>query len=260
MMQIGDEGQSGLLGMRVDSDLRVKGSTEAVVRAGKKVTQSALAALRKGKIKEVEVDTQQFEGAYAVADVVNTETGEVLLEANNEINPAKLQEIAESGVREFAIFFPERDDLGSVLSLTLKKDVISKPVDALLEIYRKMRPGDPPTVQTAYRLFEGMFFDERKFDLSRVGRLKFNIKMGRPERERITDALLSSQDFVSVIAYLLKMRRNPQEFMADDIDHLGNRRNFASAWSGWSARSRRRCRSSRRCRRRCRAISSTPSR
>jgi DNA-directed RNA polymerase subunit beta len=224
MMQIGDEGQSGLLGMRVDSDLRVKGSTEAVVRAGKKVTQSALAALRKGKIKEVEVDTQQFEGAYAVADVVNTETGEVLLEANNEINPAKLQEIAESGVREFAIFFPERDDLGSVLSLTLKKDVISKPVDALLEIYRKMRPGDPPTVQTAYRLFEGMFFDERKFDLSRVGRLKFNIKMGRPERERITDALLSSQDFVSVIAYLLKMRRNPQEFMADDIDHLGNRR------------------------------------
>jgi DNA-directed RNA polymerase subunit beta len=102
--------------------------------------------------------------------------------------------------------------------------VISKPVDALLEIYRKMRPGDPPTVQTAYRLFEGMFFDERKFDLSRVGRLKFNIKMGRPERDRITDPLLSAPDFVSVIAYLLKMRRNPTEFMADDIDHLGNRR------------------------------------
>ncbi|MCA1631101.1 MAG: DNA-directed RNA polymerase subunit beta, partial [Acidobacteria bacterium] len=224
LMQIGNEGQSGLLGMRVDADLKVKGSTEAVVRAGKKVTASALAALRKGKIKEVEVDTQQFEGAYALADVVNTETGEVLLEANNEINPAKLAEIAESGVQSFSVFFPERDDLGTVLSLTLKKDVITKPVDALLEIYRKMRPGDPPTVQTAYRLFEGMFFDERKFDLSRVGRLKFNIKMGRPERERITDALLSSQDFVSVIAYLLKMRRNPTEFMADDIDHLGNRR------------------------------------
>ncbi len=70
--------------------------------------------------------------------------------------------------------------------------MITKPVDALLEIYRKMRPGDPPTVQTAYRLFEGMFFDERKFDLSRVGRLKFNIKMGRPERERIEDPLLSA--------------------------------------------------------------------
>src|SRR5205085_1147964 len=101
---------------------------------------------------------------------------------------------------------------------------ITKPVDALLEIYRKMRPGDPPTVQTAYKLFEGMFFDDRKFDLSRVGRLKFNIKMGRPERERIEDPLLSSQDFVSVIAYLLKMRRNTTEYLADDIDHLGNRR------------------------------------
>ncbi|MFN2597393.1 MAG: DNA-directed RNA polymerase subunit beta [Pyrinomonadaceae bacterium] len=223
-IQVGDGGASNLVGMKVEGDLKVKGASEAVVRAGKKVTQSALAQLRKGKTKEVEVDSQQFEGAYAVADVVNTETGEVLLEANNEINPAKLQEIAESGVKEFAVFFPERDDLGNVLSLTLKKDVITKPVDALLEIYRKMRPGDPPTVQTAYRLFEGMFFDERKFDLSRVGRLKFNIKMGRPERDRITDPLLSATDFVSVIAYLLKMRRNPQEFMADDIDHLGNRR------------------------------------
>jgi DNA-directed RNA polymerase subunit beta len=224
LIQVGEEGKSSLIGMKVDNDLKVRGAAEAVVRAGKKVTQSALAQLRKGKLREVEVDAQQFEGAYAVADVVNTETGEVLLEANNEITPAKLQEIAESGVTTFAIFFPERDDLGSVLSLTLKKDVISKPVDALLEIYRKMRPGDPPTVQTAYRLFEGMFFDERKFDLSRVGRLKFNIKMGRPERERISDPLLSSTDFVSVIEYLLKMRRNPAEFIADDIDHLGNRR------------------------------------
>ena len=71
--------------------------------------------------------------------------------------------------------------MGVVISQTLKKDTITKPVDALLEIYRKMRPGDPPTVQTAYRLLEGMFFDPRKFDFSRVGRLKFNIKMGKPE-------------------------------------------------------------------------------
>ena len=122
------------------------------------------------------------------------------------------------------MFFPERDDVGPVLSLTLKKDVITKPVDALLEIYRKMRPGDPPTVQTAYRLLEAMFFDPRKFDFSRVGRLKFNIKMGKPERERIDDPLLSAHDFYEVVAYVLKMRKNPSEFQADDIDHLGNRR------------------------------------
>ncbi len=223
-VQVSAEGPSSLAGMKVEHDLKARGSSEPVVRAGKKITSSALAALRKGGTKEIEVDTQQFDGAFAVADVVNTETGEVLLEANNEITPAKLQEIAQAGVQQFAVFFPERDDLGSVLSLTLKKDVIAKPVDALLEIYRKMRPGDPPTVQTSYRLFEGMFFDDRKFDLSRVGRLKFNIKMGRPERERIDDPLLSATDFVSVISYLLKMRRNPSEYLADDIDHLGNRR------------------------------------
>ena len=96
-------------------------------------------------------------------------------------------------MQNFSVFFPERDDVGVVIAQTLKKDMITKPVDALLEIYRKMRPGDPPTVQTAYRLLEGMFFDPRKFDFSRVGRLKFNIKMGKPEMNRIDDPLLSGE-------------------------------------------------------------------
>src|SRR5829696_1312552 len=223
-VQVRPEGTTNLVGMKAEQDIKARGAAEPVVKAGKKVTNASLKDLRKGHVAEVEVDSQQFDGAYALSDVVNTETGEVIVEANTEITPAKLQEIIESGVQTFTVFFPERDDLGGVLSQTLKKDVITKPVDALLEIYRKMRPGDPPTVQTAYRLFEGMFFDERKFDLSRVGRLKFNIKMGRPERERIEDPLLSANDFVQVISYLLKMRRNPVEYLADDIDHLGNRR------------------------------------
>src|SRR5215211_5561415 len=221
-IQIPESGPSSLTGMKVDAD--IKGRGDVIVRAGKKVTGSALDALRKAHVREVEIDTAQFEGAYSLADIVNTETGEVILEANNEITPAKLQEITEAGIERFSIFFPERDDLGPVLSQTLKKDVISKPVDALLEIYRKMRPGDPPTVQTAYRLLEGMFFDPRKFDFSRVGRLKFNIKMGKPERNRIDDPLLSAHDFVEVVGYVLKMRKNPAEYQADDIDHLGNRR------------------------------------
>ncbi|HZB43823.1 MAG TPA: hypothetical protein VE360_01195, partial [Pyrinomonadaceae bacterium] len=223
-IKVGEEGTTNLVGMKTDHDLKARGASEPFIKAGKKITASSLKDIRKAHLAEVEVDSQQFEGAYAVGDIVNLETGEVVVEANTEITPAKLQEIIESGVQSFSVFFPERDDLGGVLSQTLKKDVITKPVDALLEIYRKMRPGDPPTVQTAFRLFEGMFFDERKFDLSRVGRLKFNIKMGRPERDRIEDPLLSSQDFVQVISYLLKMRRNPAEFLADDIDHLGNRR------------------------------------
>src|SRR3989449_712200 len=221
-IQVPESGPTNLIGMKVDFD--IKGRGEPIVRAGKKVTHAALEAMHKAKIGGIDIDVQQLEGAYAIADIVNKESGEVLLEANNEITPAKLAEILEASVDSFAVFFPERDDVGPILSLTLKKDVITKPVDALLEIYRKMRPGDPPTVQTAYRLLEAMFFDPRKFDFSRVGRLKFNIKMGKPERDRIEDPLLSAHDFFEVVSYVLKMRKNPSEYQSDDIDHLGNRR------------------------------------
>ncbi|MDX6447399.1 MAG: DNA-directed polymerase subunit beta [Blastocatellia bacterium] len=229
MVQVPESGSTNLVGMKVDFEIKGRGP-DPIVRKGKEISRTSLESLRKANIGEVEIDLAQFEGAYAVADVVNTETGEVILEANNEITPGKLQEIAESGVKNFAVFFPERDDVGVVVSQTLKKDTISKPVDALLEIYRKMRPGDPPTVQTAYRLLEGMFFDPRKFDFSRVGRLKFNIKMGKPEMQRIEDPLLAASDFFEVVNYVLKMRRNPVDdqkkpiYQADDIDHLGNRR------------------------------------
>src|SRR6184192_4345781 len=229
MVQVSDSGKTNLVGMKVDFEVKGRGP-DPIVRKGKEVTRTSLEGLRKANIGEIEIDLNQFEGAYAAADVVNTETGEVIVEANNDITPAKLQEIVESGVKSFAIFFPERDDVGVVMSQTLKKDTITKPVDALLEIYRKMRPGDPPTVQTAYRLLEGMFFDPRKFDFSRVGRLKFNIKMGKPEMNRIEDPLLAAPDFFEVVGYVLKMRKNPVDeekrpiYQADDIDHLGNRR------------------------------------
>jgi DNA-directed RNA polymerase subunit beta len=229
MVQVPEKGRTNLVGMKVDSEIKSRAG-DPIVRKGKEINRTSLEGLRKAKIRQVEMDLAQFEGAYAMADVVNTETGEVILEANNEITAVKLQEIVESGVQSFSVFFPEGDDVGVVMSQTLKKDTITKPVDALLEIYRKMRPGDPPTVQTAYRLLEGMFFDPRKFDFSRVGRLKFNIKMGKPEMGRIEDPLLQASDFFEVVAYVLKMRRNPVDdqkrpiYQADDIDHLGNRR------------------------------------
>jgi len=229
MVQVPESGRTNLVGMKVDFEIKGRGP-DPIVRKGKEITRTSLEGLRKAKIGEVEMDPAQFEGAYVAGDVVNTDTGEVVLDANTELTPAKLQEVIESGVKNLSVFFPERDDTGVVISQTLKKDTITKPVDALLEIYRKMRPGDPPTVQTAFRLLEGMFFDPRKFDFSRVGRLKFNIKMGKPEMNRIEDPLLQASDFFEVVTYVLKMRRNPVDdekrpiYQADDIDHLGNRR------------------------------------
>ncbi|HBB97682.1 MAG TPA: DNA-directed RNA polymerase subunit beta, partial [Blastocatellia bacterium] len=229
MIQVPEAGKTNLVGMKVDFEIKGR-APDPIVRKGKEISRTSLEGLRKANIGEVEMDSAQFEGACAASDVVNTETGEVVVEANNEITPAKLQEIIQTGVQNFSVFFPESDDVGVVIAQTLKKDTVTKPVDALLEIYRKMRPGDPPTVQTAYRLLEGMFFDPRKFDFSRVGRLKFNIKMGKPEMNRIEDPLLQASDFFEVVTYVLKMRRNPVDdqkrpiYQADDIDHLGNRR------------------------------------
>ena len=215
-------GETSLVGMRAEEDIKDK--KEEITRAGKKITRSAISELRKLGIEQVEVSTNDFDGAFALCDVVNTESGEVIVEANTEITSAKLQQIIEEGVESFEVFYPNGDVIGEVISATLKKDSISKPVDALLEIYRKMRPGDPPTVPTAYHLLEGMFFDARRFDISRVGRLKFNIKMGRPERDRLDDQLLEARDFVEVVSYLLRMKNDSDNFFQDDIDHLGNRR------------------------------------
>ncbi len=221
-LNIKPAGDTHLTGMRAEED--IKDGKEDVVRVGKKVTQSALRELRRLGTEKVEVSAADFEGAFALNDVVNTETGEVIVESNTEIPPAKLQQVIEEGVESFAVFFPKKDMIGEVITATLKKDAIAKPVDALLEIYRKMRPGDPPTVPTAYHLLEGMFFDERRFDLSRVGRLKFNIKMGRAERDRLDDPLLDAGDFVEVVNYLLRMKKDSERYAQDDIDHLGNRR------------------------------------
>jgi len=220
-----------LIGMKLTHDV-VEPKTEEVLlkggAAGKKLTKAAYDAIVRAKIKEVEVDVSDLEGAFFVDDVVKTEIidgreiREVIVDGNTEVNVSNIAQAIEAGVTEFEVFFPERDDMGVVISQTLKKDVIKTPREALIEIYRKMRPGDPPTILTAWNLFYGMFFDERKFDFSRVGRLKFNIKMGYPERERLDEQTLSPQDFFDCIKYLLKLRRGIGE--VDDIDHLGNRR------------------------------------
>jgi DNA-directed RNA polymerase subunit beta len=221
-IKVKPEGDTSLVGMKAEED--IKDRKEDVTRKGKKITKLALSDLRRLKKDRVQVSLSDFEGAFSLSDIINYETGEVIIESNTELTAAKLQQIIEEGVESFQVFFPKNDVIGEIISNTLKKDAISKPVDALLEIYRKMRPGDPPTVPTAYHLLEGMFFDTRRFDLSRVGRLKFNIKMGRPEKDRIDDPLLAAKDFIEVVNYLLRMKKDSEHFTQDDIDHLGNRR------------------------------------
>src|SRR5216110_2419990 len=210
----------GIVDRKLAHEIRNAKSDEVIIGAHKRITENLFKELIKARVTQVRAALQDVEGAYSVADVVNRQTGEVLLESNKPLTADLWQAFAESGITEVDVFFPERDDIGLVLSRTLDNDAIRTSKEALIEIYRKLRPGDPPTLETATNLFRGMFFDPRKYDFSRVGRLKFNIKMGldTPLDNRTLDA----PDFVSAIKYLFKLRKNIG--VVDDIDHLGNRR------------------------------------
>ena len=216
------EKPTNLLGMKLAHSVKNKSGDE-IAHSGRKLNAQILKDIQKAKISEIEVDVTDLEGAWAAADVVDTTTGEVLLEANSELNADKVSKILDSGVMEMSLFFPERDDVGTVISQTLKRDSVKTPQEALIEIYRKLRPGDPPTLDTATALFHGMFFDPRKYDFSKVGRLKFNIKLFENQDATSLDKrTLDPDDFYGTIGYLLKLRKNIGS--VDDIDHLGNRR------------------------------------
>ncbi len=212
---------TNLQGTRPATAITVKGEEVAV--ATRKISAHTLKGLRSHKIEQVEVETSEFDGAMTAADVVDMTTGELLYEANQELTADKLHKIIQSGVASLEVFFPERDDVGNIITNTLRRDSVRKPEEALIEIYRKLRPGDPPTLDTATALFEGMFFDARKYDFSRVGRLKFNIKLYENQDPTGLDKrTLTPEDFYGTIRYLLKLRKNIGN--VDDIDHLGNRR------------------------------------
>src|SRR4051812_3278037 len=196
---------------------------EEIAHSGRKVTANTLKAIRAAGIEKIEIENAELDGAMTAADVVDLNTGEVIVEANVELTADRLHKVMASGATTVEVFFPERDDVGNIITNTLKRDSVHKPEEALIEIYRKLRPGDPPTLDTATALFEGMFFDSRKYDFSRVGRLKFNIKLYENQDATPLDhRTLTPEDFYSTIRYLLKLRKNIG--MVDDIDHLGNRR------------------------------------
>ena len=218
-----------LIGVKLGNALVAK-SGEVVHPANRKIKEPTIEALKRAKVDQVEVNTAEIEGAWVAADVIDMETGEVLAEANQELTASSLAKMMDAGIAQIDVVFPERDDVGTVVSATLRKDPVKSQNEALLEIYRKLRPGDPPTLDTATQLFHGMFFDPRKYDFSRVGRMKFNIKLydsaeyapaghtGNPLDRRTLD----HADFIDTIKYLLKLRKGIGA--VDDIDHLGNRR------------------------------------
>ena len=210
----------GLIDRKLSKEIKHPKSGDVLVGAHKRISEALYKELAKSRVTQAEIGPADLEGAITVGELVNRQTGEVLLEANKPLTPEMWTAIGEAGITEVDITFPDRDDVGIVVGRTLEKDTIRSSKEALIEIYRKLRPGDPPTLETATALFNGMFFDARKYDFSKVGRLKFNIKLGL--ETPLDKRTLDPSDFVAAIKYLLKLRKNIGS--VDDIDHLGNRR------------------------------------
>jgi DNA-directed RNA polymerase subunit beta len=198
---------------------RVKRETKTVFAGIRLSAEDQKEIARKGSI-ERSVDDAAVEKACFLADVVDLSTGEVLFEAGQELGADAVEGLKERGIKEIELFFPDWDLSGDVLVNTIRKDSHKTRNEAILEIYRRLRPGDPPTYESAKNLFEGMFFDPKKYDFSRVGRFKFNIKLEADSSE--DTRTLTAQDIYRVVAYLLRLKRDVGR--TDDIDNLGNRR------------------------------------
>jgi DNA-directed RNA polymerase subunit beta len=213
-----------LAGQRSTRDIKV--GSEVIVKKNTKYTKLAIKKLKDAKIDRLQVEVEELVGKVAAHDVVDRETGEVILEVNEEVNADKLQALRDANVESFKVLFIDGLNVGSYLRDTLLAEKVKTTEDAIMEIYRRLRPGDPPTLDTARTLFNNLFFNPERYDLSKVGRLKLNYKFYRdvPEDQRppIDTQVLTAQDILETVRHLIELKNGRGS--VDDIDHLGNRR------------------------------------
>ena len=191
-----------------------------IVENGRRITSRHVRQMETAKLKDLIVTEDFLAGEALAADVVNQETGEIIFACNAEITHEMLAEFVEQGVTEFQTIYTNDLDCGPFVSDTLRIDGTTSKLEAMVEIYRMMRPGEPPTKESAENLFANLFFSPERYDLSAVGRMKFNRRLGRQETEG--SAVLDQDDIVDVLKTLVGIRNGFGS--VDDIDHLGNRR------------------------------------
>ena len=208
------------VGERVSEDIQDPADGQILLKAGNKINKTILKRMEESGITHLPITEEQIVDRYVAVDVIDTDSGEVLLECNQKITQEKLATFLESGISSTELLIIEDSSIGTYLRDTLEKDAIKTQEDALLEIYKRMRPGDPPTVESAKVLFRSLFYDPKRYDLSKVGRLILNRRLELDIN--MDNRLLQKEDFIAVIRYLLQLV-NGIGFI-DDIDHLGNRR------------------------------------
>ncbi|HEX5751525.1 MAG TPA: DNA-directed RNA polymerase subunit beta [Archangium sp.] len=208
-----------LPGQRATRDIKTK-TGDIIVKKNRKFTRAAIKKLEAAKMKTLPIDADELFTKVSAYDVVDENTGEVILECNEEVSQEKIDELLKRDIKEFKVLFIDNLNVGPYLRETLMLDKIESPEQAIMEIYRRLRPGDPPTPETATNLFSNLFFNPERYDLSKVGRLKLNFKFGL--EEPLDGQILTKRDILEVIRYLVDLKNG--KGVIDDIDHLGNRR------------------------------------
>ncbi|MDB5510175.1 MAG: DNA-directed polymerase, beta subunit [Hyphomicrobiales bacterium] len=209
-----------LKGMKASVDMVDADTNEVVIEAGKKLTPRAARLLTEKGVKALKAQDEDLYGQYIAQDLFDPSTGEIFAEAGEEISAKSLTALIEAGFEELPILDIDHINIGPYIRNTLSVDKNSTREDALFDIYRVMRPGEPPTVDTAEAMFHSLFFDSERYDLSAVGRVKMNMRMDLDAEDTVR--VLRKEDILAVVRALVDLRDGRGEI--DDIDHLGNRR------------------------------------
>jgi DNA-directed RNA polymerase subunit beta len=209
-----------LSGQCATRDVKHPENKSILVKKNRKFTRLAVKKMKEAGLTTLPVTEEEVATLFAARDIVDDETGEVIVECNARLSVEQVEELRQQGIEQLEVLFIDNLNVGSYLRDTLEGDSIANREEAILEIYRRMRPGDPPTQDTAENLFNNFFFNPERYDLSVVGRLKLNHKFGL--EESLENCVLTKRDILEVVRYLIELRNGNGS--VDDIDHLGNRR------------------------------------
>lgn len=209
-----------LVYQRAVRDIKDPKTDEVIIKKDRKFTPSTIERIQKAKIAKIPIEKEGLIGRIAAHDIVDTETGEVVLGVNEVLTEDVFEEIIKRKIAEVPLLYIDDLNVGPYLRNTLLADKVSTPEEAKLEIYRRLRPGDPSTSEAVTALFENLFFNPERYDLSKVGRLKLNYKFGFDVPLEV--GTLRKEDIIETVRYLIRLKDGEGEI--DDIDHLGNRR------------------------------------
>ncbi|MDD5233537.1 MAG: DNA-directed RNA polymerase subunit beta [Syntrophales bacterium] len=211
-----------IIGEKSPEDIRDEKKQEVLLKKGKKFTKTVLKRLAELKVNRILVNADYLAGKILASDVADPETGEVIVRCNSELSAETLEVLQQKGIRELKFIVLDEEGTNASIRDTLLIDNVQGEEDAIMEIYRRLRPSNPPTPETARRFFKSLFFDAETYDLSDVGRVKMNYKLRLTAPVDLTT--LTNDDVLAAVKYLIDLKNGAPECSIDDIDHLGNRR------------------------------------